>query len=74
MFKSIIKMSLITIVSRILGLIRDTMMVSIFGIGLVSDAFFTAFKFPNFLRRIFAEGSLSQSFIPILIEYKKKKV
>lgn len=73
LFKLIATISLLTFFSRILGLIRDTLIVSIFGIGTTSDAFFIAFKLPNFLRRIFAEGAFSQAFIPILIKYKNQK-
>lgn len=73
LFKSIATISLITFFSRILGFIRDFLITKTFGIGESSDAFFVAFKFTNNLRRIFAEGSFSQSFIPILVEYKQKK-
>lgn len=73
LFKSIATISLITFFSRILGFIRDFLITKTFGIGESSDTFFVAFKFTNNLRRIFAEGAFSQSFIPILVEYKKKK-
>tara|TARA_B100000035_G_scaffold61092_1_gene49265 strand:+ start:230 stop:1768 length:1539 start_codon:yes stop_codon:yes gene_type:complete len=59
-----------TTISRILGFIRDTVIARIFGAGLASDAFFVAFKIPNLLRRISAEGAFTQAFIPILTEYK----
>ena len=61
-----------TTISRILGFIRDTVIARIFGAGLESDAFFVAFKIPNLLRRISAEGAFTQAFIPILSEYKTK--
>lgn len=60
-----------TLISRILGFIRDMMTANYFGSGLASDAFFVAFKIPNLLRRIFAEGAFSQAFVPVLMEYKR---
>ncbi|MBT4571368.1 MAG: murein biosynthesis integral membrane protein MurJ, partial [Nitrosomonadales bacterium] len=62
-----------TTISRILGFIRDAVIARIFGAGLESDAFFVAFKIPNLLRRISAEGAFTQAFIPILSEYKIQK-
>lgn len=69
-FKSLIAMGLITICSRILGFIRDTLIAKMFGASMITDAFFVAFKLPNLLRRIFAEGVFYQVFLPILSEYK----
>ena len=54
-----------TLLSRILGFVRDIVIASYFGAGLYSDAFFVAFRIPNIFRRLFAEGSLSISFIPV---------
>jgi putative peptidoglycan lipid II flippase len=54
-----------TFISRILGYVRDMVIASFFGAGLVSDAFIAAFRIPNFLRRLFGEGSLSIAFIPV---------
>jgi len=54
-----------TFLSRILGFIRDVVIAWFFGAGMGSDAFFVAFRIPNLLRRLFAEGSLSMSFIPV---------
>lgn len=68
--KSLIAMSTITIVSRILGFIRDTIIARTFGAGMMTDAFFIAFKLPNLLRRFFAEGAFYQVFLPILSEYR----
>jgi putative peptidoglycan lipid II flippase len=59
-----------TFVSRILGFLRDMIVAHTFGAGPVVDAFLVAFKIPNFMRRLFAEGAFSQAFIPILSEYK----
>lgn len=62
-----------TLISRILGFIRDVVIAHTFGAGAATDAFFIAFKIPNFLRRLFAEGAFSQAFTPILSEYKTKR-
>jgi putative peptidoglycan lipid II flippase len=59
--------------SRVLGFIRDTIIARAFGAGMATDAFFIAFKLPNLLRRIFAEGAFSQAFVPILAEYKSQQ-
>jgi putative peptidoglycan lipid II flippase len=58
-----------TLLSRILGFVRDVVIAGFFGAGLASDAFFVAFRIPNLLRRLFAEGSLSVAFIPVFTEY-----
>lgn len=62
-----------TFVSRILGFVRDIMIARIFGAGMATDAFFVAFRIPNLLRRLFAEGAFSQAFVPILAEYKNTR-
>lgn len=62
-----------TMFSRVLGFARDAIVARIFGAGMATDAFFVAFKLPNLLRRIFAEGAFSQAFVPILAEYKSKQ-
>ena len=64
--------SSLTMVSRVLGYVRDFFIARIFGAGLLTDAFFVAFKIPNLLRRLFAEGAFSQAFVPILGEYKNR--
>ncbi len=64
---------LITIVSRISGFARDTVCAKIFGASASYDAFIVAFKIPNFLRRLFAEGAFAQAFVPILSEYRATK-
>jgi len=61
-----------TLLSRIMGFIRDMVIAWFFGAGLLSDAFFVAFRIPNLLRRLFAEGSLSIAFVPVFTEYLKK--
>lgn len=62
-----------TVISRILGFIRDVVIAHAFGAGTNSDAFFVAFKIPNFMRRLFAEGAFSQAFTPVLSEYKTQR-
>lgn len=62
-----------TSISRVLGLVRDVVIARIFGAGLGADAFFVAFKIPNFLRRLFAEGAFAQAFVPVLSEYKETR-
>lgn len=64
--------SLMTMLSRVLGLVRDVVIANVFGASAATDAFFVAFKIPNFLRRLFAEGAFSQAFVPVLAEYKVK--
>lgn len=62
-----------TLLSRILGLVRDMVVAKFFGTGMVADAFFVAFRIPNLLRRLFAEGSLTIAFIPVFTEYLTQK-
>src|SRR5512135_2597969 len=62
-----------TLISRILGFVRDAVIARMFGAGLATDAFFVAFRLPNLLRRLFAEGAFSQAFVPIFGEYKHKR-
>lgn len=60
-------------ISRVFGFIRDMVTAQFFGAGAAFDAFSVAFKIPNFMRRLFAEGSFSQAFVPVLSEYQKKE-
>nr|WP_301338339.1 murein biosynthesis integral membrane protein MurJ [Vibrio sp. 99-8-1] len=69
MLKSGLIVSLMTLVSRILGLVRDVVVANLMGAGASADVFFFANKIPNFLRRLFAEGAFSQAFVPVLTEY-----
>ena len=62
-----------TMVSRILGFVRDVIIARYFGATAGADAFFVAFKIPNFFRRLFAEGAFSQAFVPVLAEAKEKR-
>ena len=66
LFKSASTVSLLTLVSRITGLVRDLFMASAFGVSGLTDAFNVAFRIPNLLRRLFAEGAFSQAFVPVL--------
>src|SRR5438034_1067877 len=60
---------LATLLSRILGFARDMVLARLFGAGLAADAFFVAYRIPNLLRELFAEGSMSSAFIPVFTEY-----
>ncbi|WP_159281558.1 murein biosynthesis integral membrane protein MurJ [Rahnella variigena] len=73
LLKSLAAVSSMTMFSRVLGFARDAIVARVFGAGMVTDAFFVAFKLPNLLRRIFAEGAFSQAFVPILAEYKTQQ-
>ncbi|HKS34232.1 MAG TPA: murein biosynthesis integral membrane protein MurJ [Enterobacteriaceae bacterium] len=73
LLKSLAAVSSMTMFSRVLGFARDAIVARVFGAGMATDAFFVAFKLPNLLRRIFAEGAFSQAFVPILAEYKSKQ-
>lgn len=65
--------SAFTMLSRVLGLVRDVVIANLFGAGGGVDAFFVAFKIPNFFRRLFAEGAFSQAFVPVLSEYRERR-
>ncbi|MBA3757114.1 MAG: murein biosynthesis integral membrane protein MurJ, partial [Nitrosomonas sp.] len=73
LLKTLAAVSSMTFISRILGFLRDIMIARIFGAGIATDAFFVAFRIPNLLRRLFAEGAFSQAFVPILAEYKNTR-
>ena len=64
--------SAMTFVSRVSGLVRDQIYAMVFGANAAMDVFFIAFRIPNFLRRLSAEGSFSMAFVPVLAEYKEK--
>ncbi|MDY6829060.1 MAG: murein biosynthesis integral membrane protein MurJ [Pseudomonadota bacterium] len=63
----------LTLVSRVFGLLRDVVIASLAGATSGADAFFVAFKIPNFLRRLFAEGAFAQAFVPVLSEYRSQR-
>jgi len=62
-----------TLASRVTGFIRDTLLAILFGAGISMDAFVVAFRIPNLLRRLFAEGAFSQAFVPVLGEYRTRR-
>ncbi|WP_417659705.1 murein biosynthesis integral membrane protein MurJ [Pseudidiomarina sp.] len=69
--KSGIIVSFMTLISRVMGLVRDVVIANLMGAGAAADVFFFANKIPNFLRRLFAEGAFAQAFVPVLTEYKQ---
>jgi len=77
MSKSLLKstgiVSAMTSLSRVSGFIRDMVYAQMFGAGSGTDAFFVAFRIPNFLRRLFAEGAFSQAFVPVFSEYQTQR-
>ena len=73
LLKALAAVGSMTLMSRILGFVRDTLIARVFGAGMYTDAFFVAFKIPNLLRRLFAEGAFSQAFVPVLAEYKNRR-
>ena len=73
LLKSTLVVGLMTTISRALGLIRDIIIGAMFGPGAGVDAFIVAFRIPNFLRRVFAEGGFSQAFVPVLSEYREQR-
>ena len=73
LLKALATISSMTLVSRILGFVRDAVIARMFGAGMYTDAFFVAFRLPNLLRRLFAEGAFAQAFVPILGEYRNTR-
>jgi len=69
LIKSGVIVSVMTLLSRVLGLVRDVVIANVLGAGVAADVFFFANKIPNFLRRLFAEGAFAQAFVPVLSEY-----
>ena len=61
-----------TLISRVLGFVRDMIIARVFGASAEADAFFVAFKIPNFFRRLTAEGAFSQAFVPVLSDVRHK--
>src|SRR4051812_50205186 len=70
LLRVLLAVSSLTLVSRILGYVRDFFIARAFGAGLATDAFFVAFRIPNLLRRLFGEGAFSRPFVPGLAETK----
>jgi putative peptidoglycan lipid II flippase len=73
LLKALSTVSGMTLLSRITGLARESMKASFFGAGVAMDAFEVAFRLPNILRRLFAEGAFSQAFDPIFAEYRRQR-
>jgi putative peptidoglycan lipid II flippase len=73
LLRALATVSSMTLVSRILGFVRDVVIARLFGAGVATDAFFVAFRIPNLLRRLFAEGAFSQAFVPVLSEYRTRR-
>lgn len=71
LFKSSAVVGAMTMLSRVFGLLRDIVLARVLGASAEADAFFVAFKIPNFFRRLFAEGAFSQAFVPVLSEYRQ---
>jgi putative peptidoglycan lipid II flippase len=72
-FRSTSIVGAFTLLSRVTGLLRDMVYSRMFGAGVLMDAFLVAFKIPNFMRRLFAEGAFSQAFVPVVSEYKVQR-
>lgn len=73
LLRSLATVSGMTLLSRVLGFVRDFVIARSFGAGVMTDAFFVAFRLPNLLRRLFAEGAFSQAFVPLLAEYRNRR-
>ncbi|HET6787620.1 MAG TPA: lipid II flippase MurJ, partial [Aquabacterium sp.] len=73
LLKSASIVSLLTLASRITGLVRELLIAAAFGASATTDAFQVAFRIPNLLRRLFAEGAFSQAFVPILAESRARQ-
>lgn len=72
LFKSGVIVSAMTMISRIMGLVRDAVIANLLGAGLAADVFLFVNRIPNFLRRLFAEGAFAQAFVPVLSEIKEQ--
>jgi putative peptidoglycan lipid II flippase len=72
LFKSGMIVSAMTMISRVMGLVRDAVVANLLGAGFAADVFLFANRIPNFLRRLFAEGAFAQAFVPVLSEIKEQ--
>ena len=68
LFRQFFTVSFFISLSRILGFVRDILIAKYLGVSMLSDAFFAAFRLPNFFRRVFAEGAFNSAFVPIFVE------
>ena len=73
LLRALATVSSMTLLSRVLGYVRDFFIARVFGAGLATDAFFVAFRIPNLLRRLFGEGAFSQAFVPVLSEVRSRQ-
>ncbi|BCT93304.1 putative lipid II flippase MurJ [Lysobacter helvus] len=73
MMRGLLSFGSMTMVSRVFGLVRDVAITHVFGANAGTDAFWVAFRIPNFMRRLFAEGSFSTAFVPVFTEIKEKR-
>jgi putative peptidoglycan lipid II flippase len=73
LLRALATVSGMTLISRVLGFVRDAVIAGMFGAGAATDAFFVAFRIPNLLRRLFAEGAFSQAFVPVLAQYRERE-
>lgn len=73
MLRSVASFSSMTLISRVFGLVRDMVISRVFGANAATDAFWVAFRIPNFMRRLFAEGSFTTAFVPVFTEIKEKR-
>ena len=73
LFRSGMIVSCMTMISRILGLVRDAVVANLLGASAAADVFLFANRIPNFLRRLFAEGAFAQAFVPVLSEIKEQQ-
>ena len=73
LLRAVFTVSGMTLASRVTGLVRESVKAAVFGAGPAMDAFEAAFRLPNLLRRLFAEGAFSQAFVPILAEYRRTR-
>jgi putative peptidoglycan lipid II flippase len=67
------KVGSLTLLSRVLGFVRDMIIARVFGADAATDAFFVAFKIPNLMRRLFAEGAFSAALVPVLNDYRQQR-
>src|SRR3954462_11105897 len=73
LLRGVLSFSGMTMVSRVLALVRDMAITASFGANAATDAFWVAFRIPNFMRRLFAEGSFSTAFVPVFTEVKETR-
>ena len=72
LFRSTAVVGGMTVISRLLGFVRDMVLARAFGAGMATDAFFVAFKLPNFFRRLFGENAFATAFVPVLTDYRER--